>query len=441
MENSKRHFGLFVHLGIELRNFIFSGLSSSLAEFAQVSVITHQRAEVLKAELVKRKINLIRIHDKIIISKPRKKLESYFLSIRRARLRLKGYVVFNLWHETTGRRIKDYLIGNIFVYKLMQWLSSQDNEKYYFDKNIAEIIHNNKITDIILQGYFTPENMTIAITAKRLGCKIWVINWSWKDVFINEYIPFVPNGFFTWSENLKKLYKEFNSQIPADIIKVIGNISYDRMFNYIPQRPISYYAQKYNFSSNLPIIIYTMVHPKIFANEHLILKVIADNLSRDGCNYVILMKPNPMDSNWKRFSQVEIENKLITLENLWYYDKESDFNMITDEGQTEWLDLIYYSTANISVASTVTIEYLIMKRPVLNILFDENNNLQNEFSRLYNSPFYKMTHEREDVIDCKSFEDLSKALQNLDKITNPGQNLHELIEDKGESLKNFLKEI
>jgi hypothetical protein len=439
VKNNIRHFGLFVYLGIELRNFIFSDLSSSLAEFSQVSVITHQTAEILKAELEKRKINLIKIHDKRIISKSRRKLESYFLSTRRARLRLKGHEVFNLWKVSTSKRTKDYFIGNTLVYKLMQYLSFIDNKKYYYDNNIAELIITNKITDIIIQGYFTPENMTIAITAKKLGCKVWVINWSWKDVFINEYIPFTPNGFFTWSENLKSLYQEFNSQIHPDIIKVIGNISYDRMFNYKPVKPVSYYAKKYNFDSNLPIIIYTMVHPNIFGNEHLIVKEIADNLSKECCNFVILMKPNPMDNDWSRFKKVEINNKLITLENLWYYDKESDFNMITEEGQTEWLDLIYYSCANLSVASTVTIEYLIMRRPVLNVLFDEHNNLQNEFLRLFNSPFYQITHKREDVIGCKSIEDVSSGLLNLDKITNTGQNINELIAGKGDSLEKFLK--
>jgi hypothetical protein len=441
MIKSNRHFGLFVYLGIELRNFIFSDLSSSLAEFSQVSVITHQTAEVLNKELEKRSINLIKIIKKENISKPRRKLESYFLSSRRARLRLKGYEIFNLWKESSSKRKKDYLIGNAIVYKALQWLSNFDNKKYYFDNNISELIVNNKITDIILQGYFTPENMTIAITAKKLGCKVWAINWSWKDVFINEYIPFTPNGFFTWSENLKTLYQKFNTQINPDILKVIGNISYDRMFNYSPEKPLTYYAQKYNFDSHVPIIIYTMVHPNIFANEHLIARKIADNLSKEKGNFVILMKPNPMDNNWNRFKEVEMENKLITLENLWYYDKATDFNMITELGQTEWLDLIYYSVANLSVASTVTIEYLIMKRAVLNILFDEQNNTQNEFLRLYNSPFYQITHNREDVVGCKKIEDVTHTLLSLEKIKNPGQNINELIADEGDSLQKFLKVI
>lgn len=439
MNKENRHFGLFVYLGIELRNFVFSGLSSRLNDFAKVSIISHQTSVKLEEVIKEYNINLIRIPYTGVLDKKRKKIESYFLSSRRARIRLNGHEVFNLWHDTVKKRTKDYLIGNNLVYRLLQKAAKFENELYYYDNYIAEVIKSNQITDIILQSYFTPENMTMAITAKKLGCRVWVINWSWKDFYINEYIPFKPDCFFTWSGNLQNMYQKYNRHINSDKIIAIGNLSYDKMFNYAPIRPLEFYAKKYQFNPSSSIILYTMVHPRVFPYEQRIALKIAKEIQRLNLDFVILMKPNPMDTNWKRFHEVEINNKLITLENLWFYDDKSDFNMITEEGQTEWMDLIFYSAANISVASTVTIEYLIMKKPVINILFDDNEEPHNEFIRLYNAPFYRLSNEREDVIGCSKIQDVIDALKNLEKIEAPGNLIDQLIVTGGNSLNNFIK--
>jgi hypothetical protein len=438
MNIEERHFGLFVYLGIELRNFVFSGLSTKLSEFSRVSIITHQKANALDRVILERNLNLIRIPSKKLWDKKRGKLESYFLSSRRARLRLNGNEIFNLWHDTIPKRIKDYFIGNKLIYTMLRHLARFESKRRYYDQQLSEIIRNNKLTDIVLQSYFSMENMTVAITAKKLGCRIWVINWSWKDYYINEYIPFQPDAFFTWSENLKRAYELSNRQINPEKIKAIGNISYDSMLDYLPVNAKSYYASKYSFNPDSTVILFTMVHPRIYPDEHIIAQKIAERIIALNLNMVILMKPNPMDANLERFKNVEFEGKLITLDNLWHYDEESDFNMITEEGQIEWLDLIYYSQINISVASTVTIEYLVMHKPIVNILFDSEEKIQSEFARLFESPFYRIVNNRKDIIGCRSVADVIDTLQRIPDINCSDKNLDEVIISRGNSLNSFL---
>jgi hypothetical protein len=441
MTKKKRHFGLFVYLGIELRNFVFSSLSERLSEFADVSIISHQQADEFEELVASKNLKLIKIPYRNVLDKSRGKIEGYFLSVRRARLRLKGRVVFNLWHNTIPKRVKDYFIGNSVVYLLYQIASTFEIRKRYYNEILADLILQNKITDIILQSYFSIENMTLAITAQKLGCRIWVVNWSWKDLYINEYIPFNPDGFFTWSERLKELYQSSNRHINAARIMAIGNISYDRMINYQPSRDRSYYATKYSFDIGKPIVLYTMVHPRIFPDEQLIALRIAQCLEDQNLNFVILMKPNPMDTNWERFKSVERHGTLVTLENLWFYDKASDFNMITDEGQTEWLDLIYYSVANISVASTVTIEYLVMNKPVINILYTNDDNRHPEFVRLFNSPFYGTLHNRKDVIGCYTVTDVIDVLKDVHSLSGKNESLDDIIISNGQSLERFVNQV
>jgi CDP-glycerol glycerophosphotransferase (TagB/SpsB family) len=115
--------------------------------------------------------------------------------------------------------------------------------------------------------------------------------------------------------------------------------------------------------------------------------------------------------------------------------------MITDEGQTEWLDLIYYSVANISVASTVTIEYLVMNKPVINILYTNDDNRHPEFVRLFNSPFYGTLHNRKDVIGCYTVTDVIDVLKDVHSLSGKNESLDDIIISNGQSLERFVNQV
>jgi hypothetical protein len=438
-----RHFGLFVHLGLEFRNFIHSGLSNELLNFAKASVLTYKPSDILKQELNNENIQIIQLPSQPFVSRTRRKYETWFLSIRRAVLRKKGNLIFRLMGEDTHLRVKDQIIGNKFFYWVFKKLAWKETHQYYFDQEIAKVIEEKQITDIVIQSYFTIENMVMAITAKKMGCKIWVVNWGWKDFYFHEYIPFKVDGLFTWSEALKQNYQKFNSHIlPANILGV-GNLSFDSLFNYEPNRPLSYYSTKYGFQENCKLILYTLVHPAFHANEQLIIQKIASQFKENDSHkpFVFLLKPNPMDKDLARIKGIEKKGEIIVLENLWVYDKENDFNMVTHEGQIEWLDLIYYSSLNISVASTVTAECLIMKTPVINILFEENDKPHVDFIRFYEAPFYQSCHQRSDVLFANTKEEVANFIHNLVDSPVDFMDISPIINPNGQSVSNFIEKV
>ena len=50
-EIPNRHFGLFVYLGLEFRNFFHSDLCDELSKFSKVSILTYKESDVLNAEV------------------------------------------------------------------------------------------------------------------------------------------------------------------------------------------------------------------------------------------------------------------------------------------------------------------------------------------------------------------------------------------------------
>jgi hypothetical protein len=437
---SDRHFGLFVYLGIEFRNYVHSGLSQELLKFSDVSILSSKQNKILNQEIAEKKLSSIYLPASSFTSRTRQKQEKRFLSIRRASLRKRGDYIFRMMGEDISIRLKDRIIGTKLFYSIFKHLSWRENHTYYFDPEIANIIKSNAITDIVLQSYFTIDNLVMAITAKKMGCRVWVVNWGWKDFYFHEYIPFKPDGFFTWSSALKANYEKFNKHIPTEKIINAGNLSFDKLFNYQPVRDLSYYAEKYGFDRKSKLILYTMVNPVFCSNEQDIVELIYKELKKIDEPIVLLLKPNPMDSKKDRFKGVLRKGEVIVLENLWVFDKENDFNMLTSEGQNEWLDLIYYSKLNISVASTVTAECLIMKTPVINVLFDHNNERHKEFTRFYNAPFYKRCHNRKDVFACKKSVEVKNAIEQILE-NSTIDDITPIINPKGKSIQRFVEEV
>jgi hypothetical protein len=158
-------------------------------------------------------------------------------------------------------------------------------------------------------------------------------------------------------------------------------------------------------------------------------------------NLVFLVKPNPMDFRGKEDLDSNNFSDIVYLDNLWHYDKSNDFNLITEEAQMEWLDLLYYSKLNMSVASTVTAEALIMKTPVINILFGENGEINKEFERFFNAPFYEVCHARPDVIACRSVLDVSCAMSSIINNKVKVGNIENIINSGGRSINKFISEV
>lgn len=396
--NNKRNFALYFGLGIEANNFILSGFAQKLQETNDVIALTNYDSEILDSLLTSSKISKINIKNFNLKNKKRNKIEDKFLGSRRAHLRLNGITPIGWRGNFTKKRKKDYLVGNSLVYAFYKNKTIKENSKHYFCKELSEFLKEQKITDIVLQAYSAPDVMTLGITANKIGVNIWLMNWGWKDFYINEFIPFQISGFFTWSEKYLKLYKAYNQHLNSTVFYSFGNIGFDRFWNYTPKKELEYYIKKYNLNRGRPIVLYTMINPDVYAKEINIIKAILDKYRDNNIDVNLLLKPNPMDNDTKKFDFLFKEYKNISVtENLWLYDKKHNFNLMTKEAKEEWMDLIYYSIFTMNVASTVTVESLIMKKPVLNIGFGADQEDNEHILAFGNSDYYKDLFLRDDV--------------------------------------------
>jgi len=439
-----RKFGVYISEGIEANNLLLSGLANMLQASTEVIVLVNYDSHVMDNLLNKLNIPKKNIASLELQKQTRSRLENFFFSVRRARLRIKGITPF-LWLGNTvqNKRAKDYLIGNYFFYYLFRLLTFNKNESHYFNTGLADFIRKNNLTDIVMQSYSSRDCMSMAITAKKLGCKVWIFNWGWKDFYGNEFIPFIPNGFFTLSAKLKSLYLQFNSHLISANVYDFGSPGYDSLFNYKPRYEKTFYSQKYGFSLDKPIVLYTLVNPKVYADEDQIIDKVIESMRLDGLGVTVLLKPNPMDNDCTRFHRLRDKySDVIILDNLWLYDKRHNFNLITLEARTEWLDLLYYCDMTMNIPSTVTLESLIINKPVINIGFGYKKEHDAKILVFANAPYYSNLFNRNDVFLAKNFDEVNVLINKvLDKPNRDIMDLGDFITVSNKATMNAVRTI
>jgi len=435
LEN-KRVFCLVVLFGFETKNYFESGLFKKLVEKYKVVVLKRNfKSKNFDAFIEKYDLDVVEF-DEAQFNNPTKVQELYTAS-RKARQRINGGENFNYFKADRDTKFSDYILGNFFTNSLLKQFSEYSLDKNAVDKYIEKVYKEYKVTDLLMAGYSSKSALSLARTAQKNGLNIWLTINSWKDFFVNSYIPFNPTKIFSWNEGMKKQIVSLNSHIEQNSIEVVGNLSFDRFYNYTPVNSIDYYSTKYGFNKNRPIILYTMISPRAYPHEkdiiELINKRLIEKFEDEEQRPIIVLRSNPID-------ETELVNSYYTGNNVVYADNYFDASYKNavfcqlGEGENEWLDLLHYCKLNINVASTVTLEALLMNKPVINIEFSPSGKKDQELSRYSSAPFYKPLLNRKDVSiidnidDCinqiieykdgnTKVEDLSSILVNLEQNT------------------------
>lgn len=437
--NSSRKFAFIINYGIEYRMFLISGLIEKLSKDNDVIVITRDIENKYFNEY-KSILNFdtISLDDKLMNPK-RTKLENIFHSIRQSRIKLLGKTPFKNYNIKKNKILfKDIIKGNLFIYTLFKFITLNKIGKKYKNQRIQKIFTENNITDIILSGYSSTSNINFSINAFANKIKVWTFINSWKDYYINDFLPFKANSFFVWSESMKKDFLSTNTHIDKKTIYTTGNIVFDRFYNPKISYSKEYYEKKYNYDKNDKLFLYCMLDPDRYENEEKIILLISEKLKKSQSNFKILVKKNPFDSNSKINNFFKNNKYISVLEHYSKRDKENDFFIQSIDGEKEWIDLLSYSNYVLGAASTIALEAIMLKKPIFSICFNKNGKEDSFLKSLSEIDFYNELLKRNDVFLSNNISKLIEQLANTHKIKE--DNTPSIIGTfNGKSLKRVLE--
>ncbi len=159
--------------------------------------------------------------------------------------------------------------------------------------------------------------------------------------------------------------------------------------------------------------------PLAGVNEIGVVKLIGDELlkSYNKNEYVILLRKNPQHLQ-EDFTDLPLPENVVLTHHYSYFDREKDMHTQSPEGEQEWIDLLHHCASNLSVPSTVTLEFLTLNKPVINIGFGPDGKPDPRVNQHFEAGFYKPILSHQLVKKVENISNLTKCIISLNEIRN-----------------------
>ncbi len=380
--------GIRVETGFhQVKKFIYSGLIEALTRrYTIIWIAPRDISEELRI-IFERYGTFLFIDFKC--SKTGLKIQSLHRAIREAWLLKKGEQLFKLYNKPRPKRVRDRFLGiNLLRYFADLFILSRIRH-WYSASDFIDQLRKNKIEALITTSYNSEMSKVFFAASNQLSVPLFLMINSWKDIFVNSFIPFAQiREIWVWDNQMINDILKRNPHLKQSKFKITGNSSFDQLINYSPKYNKVYYDNKYGADSNKSWIYWTMAPPGIYDDEIDVLIAVGKKLLEAGLKTHLLVRRNPNHGE-KDFSDRELPDNITFTNHLIKYDQEKDEIIQPLEDEIEWYDLLYHSKLNISIPSTVTLEFIFFNKHVINYEFDKQNQINHNLKSFFESGFYK----------------------------------------------------
>lgn len=446
---AKNSLAFFISSGFAVRNFISSGIIEDLKKFYNVTLFVPEIYKNYMSEeiLLNNNINYTGIGN---FPKGYKILRSIIVKAENKRLG-NGDPYFKKWHIciSKGKQklvvLLEYLLSDIAAktafYKRLK------NLENVFLQNISKKIEFQNYSDIIIStNPFNSMEFPYLYKAKKLNVKTLAIILSWDNLLWMGKVPVESDYYFVWGPQMHKDLKKHFPNYQEERIFEVGCPQFDFHIDekYLWSKRDFFNYLNLNYEKD-KLLCYTANIKEHFYNEPVLIERIAESVRNNKIkgNLTLILRIHPHD-NTKRFDYLKEKYPEIIFSKL--NEKESKYNtwFIPNKNSLAFYsNLIRYSAMNINLASSTTLDYCFLDKPVINIAFSpvEADPFSLRMPHYYNSPHYKEVVEIGATKIAYSMDELERAinifLENPKELSDRRKELVEKICGGNERLSKY----
>ncbi len=415
--------GLVITDGVGYRNFILSKfLMEASAEFDEVIIYSGLPAEIFDINAY----NNIRVRELPVFIEP---FITWFLRKTKevAHLRLhNNFFGINdnyLANRSSGK--SNRAIATRFIYRITKRFHSENFIRYIEKKQISSI-SKHSVTQSCLKFlmedqpnllFFThqrpPYVVPVVAAAKRLKINTISFIFSWDNLSSKGRMAADFGSYLVWSELMKKDMNYFYPTTVNRKVAVVGTPQFEPyvMEEYEMSREV--FFNLFDLSVDKKVICYSCGDISTSQNDEFYIESIATALSQDKIhdrvNFIVRTSPAEEPD---RFEKLKEKFPFIK----WNFPKwtisrsnhpEAWSQRVPDRKDIEELRaLLKYSDLGINMCSTMSLDFMIFGKPVINPVFgNENSGLYND-QRFLQFEHYKNVVESGAVIVVKNDDEL-----------------------------------
>jgi len=212
------------------------------------------------------------------------------------------------------------------------------------------------------------------LAAKRLDIPTAAFIFSWDNLTSKGRIAAAFDHYLVWSDLMQQELRHFYPDVATDRVHVVGTPQFDPYVDATLVRSREAFFADLGADPRRPLICYSGGDRSIYPVEEQFVRILLDSI-RDGRiarRPQVLLRPSPVD-NGSRYQQLRVSHpELIYRPPAWLHTDPGDWTKVIPEPADSALlaNLTAHADLNVNLASTMTLDFAIHDKPVVNVAFD-----------------------------------------------------------------------
>lgn len=308
----------------------------------------------------------------------------------------------------------------LFVEKL-QFLSFSRNK---ITKSYIQLLKQDQPTYLFFTHQRPPYVAPILYAAQQLKIPASTFIFSWDNLASKGRMMGTFDAYFVWSDLMKKELLYFYPNTRSENVKVMGTPQFEPYVMAKYETTIEKFQAKFYLDENSKTICYSCADVSIGVNDPIVISAIANAIRnkqiKEKVQLLVRTSPAEDDARFKTiredFPEIiwNVPKWILTRENhaeTWSQRVPSQEDVVDLRAILEYVDL------NINMCSTMSLDFMLFDKPVINTVFGNPENGMYDDQRFLNFVHFKKVVDSGAVTIAKNkyelIDQINHALNNL----------------------------
>ncbi len=255
---------------------------------------------------------------------------------------------------------------------------------------------------------FCSQQMSLAtvapvLAARSLGIPTATFIFSWDNLTTKGHIAAPFDHYLVWSDHMRLELLHYYPEVSPSAVHVVGSPQFDPY-----ARPDLLWSREEFFARihadpDRPLICYSGGDVRTCPDDQAHVRILLDLVRRGAIHGKpqVALRPTPVDEGTRYASVRHDYPELIVLEPAWVHNRNGDWGgvMPLPADVRMLVNLVHHASLNVNVASTMTLDFAVNDRPIVNIAFDVTS--PPPHGRALWHHYYQYDHYRP-VVDLKA---------------------------------------
>ena len=212
------------------------------------------------------------------------------------------------------------------------------------------------------------------LAARDLGIPTATFVFSWDNLTSKARIAAPFDYYLVWSDLMRRELLDFYPSVAPERVRVVGTPQFDTYARQSASWPRAEFFRRVGADPSRPLLCYSGGDAGTCPEDPQHVAILLDlvRAGRIAGNPQVLLRPSPVDEG-RRYDAVRSRfPELLYAKPQWIHDGSGDWSRVIPlpEDVAFLANLVRHADLNVNVASTMTLDFAVRDKPVVNVAFD-----------------------------------------------------------------------